>query len=541
MYRSNCDVFMKYKTVLYQLILERVNRYGAIALSLFLAVASTPAIAQENNIELELKDANPTESPSNNSRELKNENSTELRDINYRDLPELEHRDLPQLDSTSNNSSVTDEEYSYEETDYTLGAGDQIALNIFQVEEYSSDYPVLVDGTISLPLVGNVKVEGLTLKETSELVSKEYSTYLKRPIVTVGLVAPRPLNIAVSGEVSNPGSYEVAVNGENPKFPTVTDMIQDAGGINTIADVRNVQVRRKIKGKEVTFKANLWALLNGAISQDISLRDGDTVFVPTANSINTAELTKLAEASFGLQTDEPIKVAVVGEVYRPGSHTVQPELLGSGNQNDKKESIPPRLTQALAVANGIKPLANVKEIEVRRTAWDGSEKIIAVDLWELLQSGDTNQDVILQDGDKVIVPKATALAIEDSERIAEASFNRENITVNVVGEVKSPGAQQVKPNTPLNQAILAAGGFDAQRADQGEVELVRLNPNGTVDKRKIEVDLAAGIDDEINPTLRHNDVVVVSRSGLTATTDTAGKVLNPIGGALGLVRLFLGF
>ena len=46
------------------------------------------------------------------------------------------------------------------------------------------------------------------------------------------------------------------------------------------------------------------------------------------------------------------------------------------------------------------------------------------------------------------------------------------------------------------------------------MELVRLNPNGTVDKREIEIDLAAGIDDEQNPTLRHNDVVVVDRSGL---------------------------
>ena len=528
---------MKTKAALYQLLLERVkqaNRYGAIALSLFFVVVSTPVRA--DNQTLELQDVNPSETPRSNPRDLDNELPAEL--------PQLKPQNSPPTSTPPdiNTSSGENIQFATAETDYTLGAGDLIALNIFQVEEYSAQYPVLVDGTISLPLVGRVDVRGLTLKETSEAVSKEYATYLKRPIVTVGLVTPRPLKIGVSGEVDNPGTYEVVPTGENQKFPTVTNLITQAGGINTIADVRNVRVRRNIKGKEVVFNSNLWALLTeGNISQDISLRDGDTIFVPTADEISTAELNRLSEASFGLQTDAPIKVAVVGEVYRPGSHTIQPEQL-SRNTNaaaaggSKPESIPPRLTQALASANGIKPLADVKNVEVRRTSWDGTEKLIAVDLWELLKSADINQDVILQEGDKIVIPKAEALAKEDAEALATGSFSRENITVNVVGEVSSPGAQQVPPNTPLNQAILAAGGFDSQRADSGKVELVRLNPDGTVDKRQIEIDLAAGIDDEQNPILRHNDVVVVARSGVTKAGDGLGQIFGPLGGALSIFR-----
>ncbi|MGF1541175.1 MAG: polysaccharide biosynthesis/export family protein [Pleurocapsa sp.] len=519
---------MKTKTTLYQLLLQRVkqaNRYGAIALSLFFVIASTPVIAEEQTIELQ--DVNSTESPRANPGELPAE------------LPQLKPRELPPT-TPPNATTPSGEniEFATAETDYTLGAGDLIALNIFQVEEYSAQYPVLVDGTISLPLVGRVNVSGLTLKETSEVVSKEYATYLKRPIVTVGLVAPRPLKIGISGEIDNPGTYEVAPTGDNQKFPTVTDLITRAGGITTIADVRNVRVRRNNNGKEVVFNSNLWSLLSeGNIRQDISLRDGDTIFVPTASEINTAELSRLSEASFGLQSNEPIKIAVVGEVYRPGSHTIQPEQIGRDTNNtDRSQSAPPRLTQALASANGIKPLANVREVEVRRTAWDGTEKLIAVDLWKLLQSGDTNQDIILQKGDKIIVPQATSLASDESEAIAAASFNRETITVNVVGEVGTPGAQQVPPNTPLNQAILAAGGFDSQRADSGKVELVRLNPNGTVDKRQIEVDLAAGIDDDQNPILRHNDVVVVARSGVTKASDGLGQVFSPLGGIFSIFR-----
>lgn len=427
------------------------------------------------------------------------------------------------------------------ESDYTLGSGDQIRLNIFQVEEYSGDYPVLVDGTISLPLVGSLNVDGLTLKEASELVSKEYSTYLKRPIVTVGLVAPRPLKIAIAGEVDNSGSYEVPLEAGTPNFPTVTDMIEQAGGITTLADVRNIRVTRTIQGREIAYNADLWSLLErGQINQDISLRDGDTIFIPTVDELNTQELARLSEASFGIQSDEPIKVAVVGQIYQAGAHVVEPEQLGQGNNNNGQEqdSTPPTLSQAIQAAGGIKPLANVKEVEVRRRAWNGDEKIFEIDLWELIASGDISKDIILQDGDRIIIPQATGQVIEDSQ--IESTLVNE-ITVNVVGEVPSPGAQQVRPNTPLNQAILAAGGFDNQRADTGEVELVRLNPDGTVDKRKIEINLAQGIDEESNPILRHQDVVVVSRSGVTAAADGAGKVLGPVGGALGLIRLFFGF
>ncbi|WP_041619636.1 SLBB domain-containing protein [Stanieria cyanosphaera] len=498
---------MKINSVVQQLFINQVYQVPALAVALLLSAQLTPAIAQENT----------TLSPNGNSSNT---------------------------GATTNSSSSGNSNFSVSETDYTLGAGDQIRLDIFQVAEYSGEYPVLVDGTISLPLVGRVNVSGLTLKETSELVSEKYKLYLKRPVVTVGLLAPRPLKIGVSGEVDNPGSYEFALSTENNKFPSVTDMIEQAGGITTLADVRNVQVKRTIQGRETTFNSDLWALLTqGRLNQDISLRDGDTIFIPTVAEINSDELNRLSQASFGLQTDQPIKVAVVGEIYRPGSYTVQPEKLAnnSNTQSAKEGSVPPRLTQAIGVAGGIKPLANVKEVQVKRKAWDGTEKLIAVDLWSLIQEGSSGQDVILQEGDTIVIPQAEQLAAEDSEQLAAASFSPGAIKVNVVGEVATPGPVEVPPNTPLNQAILAAGGFNNQRAKTGNVELVRLNPNGTVTKRQIQVDFASGINDENNPTLRNNDVVVVSRSGLAKVGDTAGSIFNPIGGALGVLRFMFGF
>jgi polysaccharide biosynthesis/export protein len=113
--------------------------------------------------------------------------------------------------------------------------------------------------------------------------------------------------------------------------------------------------------------------------------------------------------------------------------------------------------------------------------------------------------------------------------------------VNVVGEVLKPGTVQIAPNTSLNQALLAAGGFDRRRARTSKVELVRLNPNGTAVRRTVSVDLAAGINDATNPALREGDTIIVNRSGLTATTDFLNNLLQPIGTVFGLVNTLSNF
>ncbi len=95
------------------------------------------------------------------------------------------------------------------------------------------------------------------------------------------------------------------------------------------------------------------------------------------------------------------------------------------------------------------------------------------------------------------------------------------------------GAIQLQPNSTLNQAILAAGSFDPIRANQTSVDLIRLNPNGTVTKLNIAPDFSLNISSDKNPTLRNNDVVLVNTSGLTKATDTLRELFSPIGVLLG--------
>lgn len=303
--------------------------------------------------------------------------------------------------------------------------------------------------------------------------------------------------------------------------------------------MRQVVIRR-VAGRDQTINVNLWDLFQGGnLAQDITLRDGDTVYIPASSTVNYAEARQLASATFAGQ-NQPVKIAVVGEVNRPGTYTLvaTAENVNNPNITNDNPNIPnaPTLTKALQVAGGITPIADIRQVKVRRSTRSGSEQQIDVNLWQLLQGGDLNQDLLLQEGDTIVVPTATALNTAEAARLATASFSPDKISVNVVGEVTKPGALQLPPNTPLNQAILAAGGFNT-RARKRTVELIRLNPDGTVAKRNVSVDFKQGSGDQ-NPAMRNGDVVVVGRSGLAQVSDTLGSVLSPVGGLFSVFNFF---
>jgi polysaccharide export outer membrane protein len=425
---------------------------------------------------------------------------------------------------------------------YTLGPGDRVKIEVFKLTQYSGENQVLVDGTLNLPEVGNVQVEGMTLKEASEAVSARYAKILRYPIVTVSLLVPRPVRIGVSGEVNRPGSYTLPTTEGASQLPTVTRALQLAGGVTLAANLREVEVRRlsRFRGDQV-IKVNLWAFLDaGDVRQDITLRSGDSVFIPTTTRANLNESVKVSSASFAPDRSQPLNIAIVGEVYRPGPYSVTAAArTGAAGETGEAGSTdrPPTITRAIQVAGGIKPQANIRQIQVRRPTKGGSEQVIDIDLWKLLKEGDLSQDLILQDRDTVVVPTAQAIDTAEATQIAAASFSPDSIRVNVAGEVKQPGVVRVSPNTPLNQAILAAGGFNV-RARKKSVELIRLNPDGTVTRREVKIDFAKNINEETNPALRNDDIVVVNRSGLTAFSDNLGTIVSPINSFLSVFGLF---
>ena len=115
------------------------------------------------------------------------------------------------------------------ESSYTLGAGDVVNVRIFRVPQYSGESQVSVDGALTLPLVGKINVDGLSLEAASDLLTSQYGQFLRRPIVTLSLSSRRPLQVGIAGEVSRPGSYNIDQN--NTQSARLTQLIETAGGI----------------------------------------------------------------------------------------------------------------------------------------------------------------------------------------------------------------------------------------------------------------------------------------------------------------------
>ena len=449
---------------------------------------------------------------------------------------------------------------------YTLGAGDRIQMDIFNVPEYSGpngQHQVQADGSLSLPLIGSVSVYGMTLEQASNAVKDRYGKYLKRPWITLKLLAPRPLQIAIAGEINRPGAYTISsaagpggtAEQMGTQMPTISRALRMAGGITQSADVRQIKIRRPQRNApEQIISVDLWELLqNGDLRADMTLRDGDTIFIPTVTSLNRQEAPTLAVANITGQSTQPINIAVVGEVTRPGTYTLAKEAQSRVQENEMGENsglfaaretnggenvLQQTVTRAIKMAGGITPVADIRQIQVRRLTRAGTEQIINVNLWQLLEGGDVSQDLALQQGDTVIVPKAENLDATQDEQVANSNFSPDTIKVNIVGEVVKPGAIAVLPNTTLNQALVAAGGFNKARAQMDSVDLIRLNPNGTVSQLTVKVNFSATANEETNPKLKNNDVIMVRRSGRATFSDNVGGTLAPLSPLLGIFRLF---
>ncbi len=449
-----------------------------------------------------------------------------------------------------------------QEAAYTLGPGDRIALDIFGVPEFSKEYQVLVDGTLNLPIIRSVSIQGLTLQQAATVITKRYEPFINVPVVTVTLMVARPLNIGIAGEVTRPGSYKINPvregTGGGVKFPTLMEMLQLAKGVTSAGDMRRVEIRRPRRGgPEQVTTVNLQDFLDtGNLRQDVTIRDGDTIFVPTASALNTQEVRQRASANFSADITKPIGVVIVGEVNRPGPYTISAADLRSTNQQTDLSFVSieqqqgavvglPTITRALKIAGGITTEADIRRVQIRRQIRGGTEQTIMVNLWDLLQKGDATQDVLLQEGDSIIIPTAPAVDLAEVSQVATSSFAPNAISINIVGEVIRPGALQVRPNTSLHQALLTAGSFNQLRAKKDKVELLRLNPNGTVSRRTIEVDFAQGLNPDNNPTLRNSDVILVARSGFTRVADNINTFLQPVTGVAGVINtvsgVFTGF
>jgi polysaccharide biosynthesis/export protein len=280
---------------------------------------------------------------------------------------------------------------------YTLSSGDRINVVIANIPEYSGTYQVLVDGTVDLPVLGNIDLWGMTTREASEAIAQAYATgeILVQPVVNVILAEANLLDITITGEVNRPGAYSILpTNGE---LPTLTQAIEKAGGITQQANLQKIQIQRPQRGADPeVFEVDLWKLLTeGDINQNVPLRDGDMITLATAPVIDVPMADTMGNASFAAST---VQVNLVGEIHQPGMLQIPPNT---------------DLNHALLMAGGFTSRARRGSVELLRIHANGTVSSQRIEI-DFANNINAVTNPILRDRDVIIVGRSTLARISDT-------------------------------------------------------------------------------------------------------------------------------
>lgn len=272
--------------------------------------------------------------------------------------------------------------------DYQVGPEDQLAIVIFGQDNLTRELRVNGQGEITMPLVGVVKVAGMTPQEVQKRLEELYNArFLVNPQITVTVKEFRHQRVAVTGAVAKPGSYEII----GPR--TLLEVLSLAGGFSNVGtptgggaqagDVVNVirhqnapDLAKTIKAgavqpfapKTETMVIDLRRLVSGQEPQlNITVRNGDVIHVPFAGT-----------------------AYVLGGVRKPGNIAVKENLT---------------VSQAVALAGGIDPVLGTNRITIMRFDDQGKPISINTNLSNIIARSDP--DLPLKDSDVVVVNEST--------------------------------------------------------------------------------------------------------------------------------------
>ncbi|MDE2482336.1 MAG: polysaccharide biosynthesis/export family protein [bacterium] len=245
----------------------------------------------------------------------------------------------------------------------TISPGDQLNVQVYGQQALSENVTVLPDGTVQYPLVGNVRVGGLTVNAATSLFAARLAKYVRDPYVTIAIAQLGKPSVLVLGNVKSPGKYDLRSGAR------LTDAIAAAGGLAVVdGPLPDARVSDGNDARTVSLQR---LLQQGDLSQDVSLAEGDVVYVPGPVLMD---------------------VVVTGAVDHPGDIQV--------SEGD-------RLSMAIAKAgNSAGANADLNHVRVLRTEADGHTKQFTVDLYRALEHGDEGADITLHKGDVVFVPQA---------------------------------------------------------------------------------------------------------------------------------------
>ena len=158
---------------------------------------------------------------------------------------------------------------------YIIGPEDVLGIVFWREPEMNGDVTVRPDGKVTLPLIGELRAEGLGPEALRDQIKQASAKYMSDANVSVVVRQINSRKVFITGRVTTPGTYPLA----GPR--TVMQVIALAGGLNEYADAKNITVLRVANGQSRSFKFNYKDVAKGKkLEQNILLQPGDTIVVP---------------------------------------------------------------------------------------------------------------------------------------------------------------------------------------------------------------------------------------------------------------------
>ena len=453
--------------------------------------------------------------------------------------------------------------------EYTISPGDTINITVWERESLSGSVVVDANGYISLPSpIGSVKVNGLTATEISRILTERLKEYVRNPTVFVSVTPAQGFRVHVLGEVQSPNFYQV------PEGTSIQEVITRAGGFTQLADIRHIRLIRgeknaaeddRIQERTIDFSQ---FVENGVLTANPVLEQNDVLIVPRlskaerAGQIVTVIGAVNSRGTFPLEEPTPlIEVLVLAGWPSDVADTKNVSILNiSDNKNswkrvdlksfladgtasanpkvspgeivfvprleieEQKRTFPvnvvgqvkqagvypvtagTRLFDSIYMAGGITDDAALERVSIIHENPQSPTKV-EMDIKKYLVMGDLSQNPQLAEGDTVIVPVS-----EDVKIVPEIHTTfAPSIRVSIMGEVATPGAYRVSPESSILDVLKLAGGPTAD-ADLKRLTVIREQ---TEVEQRLKVDLEKVLTEGefgLMPPLQKDDNIFVPKA-----------------------------
>jgi polysaccharide export outer membrane protein len=157
---------------------------------------------------------------------------------------------------------------------YQIGAGDNLGIVLWKEPSLSGSVKVRPDGYITLPLVNEVQVVGLTTGQLRKVLETRYKDFVADPFVSIRVEGISSTEVFLVGQVTKPGAYPLSGN------ESLLQILTRAGGLTIFADRDEIRVVRREGAKVIEYVVDYDAILKGDLKQDILMRPGDRIIVP---------------------------------------------------------------------------------------------------------------------------------------------------------------------------------------------------------------------------------------------------------------------